>query len=212
MNRTKSLLVLFLLGLCTLRIFECIALTSDLDIVADPYQFEDDVVKQWSNDMIRIGITTEERGLVFKIAISNQHETDSLTVESLEIDVRVKYGEEVSSRFLKHIALSYIYLPPRTDHQVFVPVDFGHGDVIGSYKAEVTYTKGSSSEQHIEPYPFEFRVVSEAQFQKEIEQKKGSPIIIIGPFEVKVFDLSIGISVVSVPIVLVLYYLWKKKH
>ena len=212
MNRTRLFLILFVLSLCFFLVFRCMSQTSDFKIVADPYQWENDVFKQWNNDMIRIGITTEERGLIFKITISNQHETNSLTIEDLTIYIRVNYGDEAGSRFSKQVSLSYIYLPPKQDYSVFVPVDFGYGEIIGSYTAELTYAIGSGSEQHIEPYPFQFRVVSEEQFQKEIEQKKGSPIIIIGPFEVKLFDFSIGVSVVSVSAIIIAYYLWKKKH
>lgn len=210
MNRRRSLLILFILGLCFLPVFQCMAQTSDFNIVADPYQLENGVFKPWNNDMIRIGITTEERGLIFKITISNQHETNSITIENLRIDVKVKYGDETYSRFFKQVSLSYIYLPPKQDYQVFVPVDFGHGDIIGSYRAELTYAIGSGNEQPIEPYPFQFRVVSEEQFQKEIEQKRGGPTIIIGPFEVKIIDLTI--SVVSASAAAIVYYLWKKKH
>ena len=212
MNQTRSLSFLFALSLCFLPVFQCMAQTSDFKIVADPYQVENGVFKQWNNDMIRIGITTEERGLIFKITISNQHETNSLTIENLSVDIKVKYGDEIGSRFSKEVSLSYIYLPPKYDYDIFVPVDFGHGDIIGNYAAELNYQIGYGDWQQIEPYPFEFRVVSEEQFQKEIEQKKGSPIIIIGPFEVKLLDFSISVSIFSVSAIIIGYYLWKKKH
>jgi len=212
MNQTRSLSILFVLSLCFLPVFQCKGQTSDFKITADPYQFENGVFKQWDNDMIRIGITTEERGLIFKITISNQHETNSLTIENLSVDIKVKYGDEIGSRFSKKVSISYIYLPPKHDYNVFVPVDFGHGDIIGNYAAELNYQIGYGDWQHIEPYPFEFRVVSEEQFQKEIEQKKGSPIIVIGPIEVRLFDFSIGVSIFSVSAIIIGYYLWKKKH
>lgn len=213
MSPTRSLLISFVLVMFFLQISQCMAQTSDFKVEADPYQWENGVFKEWSNDMIRIGITTQERGLVFKITISNQHETNPVTIENLRIDVRVDYGEQVTSRLHKQISIDYIYLPPKQDHQVFVPVDFGHIDIVGSYNAKLTYTIGYGSAQNIDPYPFEFRVVgSEDQLQKEIEQKRGGPVIIIGPFEIKLFDFSIGISVVSISAILIIYYLWRKKH
>lgn len=212
MKPTRLLLGLFVLGLC-LQVSESMAQTSDFKVEADPYQWENGVFKEWNNDMVRIGITTEERGLIFKITISNPQETEALTIENLYINVRVKYGDQTYSRVFKQININYVYLPPKGEYPIFVPVDFGYSDVIGSYKAELTHSIGTYNEQNIDPYPFEFRVVgSEVQLQKEIEQKRGGPVIIIGPFVIKLFDFSIGITVISVPIVLILIYFWRKRH
>jgi hypothetical protein len=212
MNRIKSFLCLCLIALFALSVSESKGQGSGLNIWADPYQLENGVFKPWDNDMVRIGITTKERGLIFKITISNPQETDSVTIESLRIDVNVKYGDQQFSTFSKQISISYIYLPPKENYEVFVPIEFNRVDAIGSYLAELSYARGYAVEQHIEPYPFQFRVVSEDQFAKEIEQKRTGPVIIIGPWEVKILSFEFGTSVTLLSIAVVVYFLWRKKR
>lgn len=208
----KSLSWLCLVILFVLPISISKGQSSDFKITADPYQFESGVFKQWDNDMVRIGITTKERGLIFKITISNPHQTDSVAIENLRVDTNVRYGDAQSSTFFEQISVSYIYLPPKKDYHIFIPTEFNRAEVIGSYTAELTYVKGSSVEQHIEPYPFQFRVVSEEQFAKEKEQKQTGPVIIIGPWEVKVFDFGGGITITIIGLALIVYVYRKRKR
>lgn len=212
MKRTKHVLFLLVLTLFSFIASECIAQESDYNIVADAYQYENGTFKPWSNDMLRIGITTKERGLVFKVIISNGLQTDAVEIEDLKIDVAIKYGDETYHTFFKQVSISYIYLPQTEDYEVIVPVTFEHGDAIGSYTAELTYTVKNSVPKHIEPYPFQFRVVGEEQFQKEIEQKKTGPVIIIGPWEIKVEIFGGGITITVVSIALVVYLLRRRRR
>ena len=198
MNRTKSLLGLLVLILCIPPIFQCKGQTSGFKVVAEPYQ--------WNDDMKRLKITTPERGLTFKIIISNEDSTEPVTIDKLLLDVKVYYGDEDYFKFYKQINIDYIYLPSNEDYTTFVPVDFGHGDIVGSYRAELKYgTKGYLPQQKIEPFPFEFRVLGEDLFQQEIEQNRGGTTIII-PIEIQVSG-----GVISISVAILAIYLWKKK-
>lgn len=63
-----------------------------------------------------------------------------------------------------------MYLPPKEIHHRFVEVDFGIGSVIGSYSAELTYGEYTGDSNPIEPYPFDFEVVSEDEFERRIKE------------------------------------------
>jgi len=184
---------------------------SDFEITADPYQWENGTFKEWSTDMIRICITTKERGLIFKITILNENEAEPIEINNLVIDVKVE-KEQDSWSFFRQITINYIFIPPKNEHTIFVPIEFSkYGEVIGSYTVELTYGQGTVVEQHIEPYPFDFRVVSEEQFQKEIEQKKTGPLIIIGPWEIKLIDFGVSITIIGVGGAIT-FFMWKKKR
>lgn len=88
MNRTRSFLILFVLSLCFLPVFQCKVQTSDFKIVAEPYQ--------WNEDMKRLKITTPERGLTFKITISNDG-TQAIAINKIYINVRVEYGVSIGN-------------------------------------------------------------------------------------------------------------------
>ena len=144
--------------------------------------------------------------MTFKIIISNEDNTESITVDKILIDVKVYYGDQDYFKFFKQINIDYIYLPPNEDYTTFVPLDFGYGDIVGSYRAELRYgTKGYLPQQKIEPFPFELRVLSEDFFQQEIEQNRGGTTIIV-PIEIQVSG-----GVISVSVVILAIYLWKKK-
>jgi len=183
---TKKITLLFLCSLTVsmIVISNCKAQESGYRIEADPFQYENDSFKQWTNDMIRIEITTEERGIIFRITITNK-QTNALEIENLNIDVHIRNIDDDYNAFHKQISINYIYLPQNEEYSLYVPVTFTRYDVIGSYKAELSYTEDSSVSQNIEPYPFQFRILSEDQFQKELEQKK-TALFNIGPIEVTI--------------------------
>lgn len=211
MKQTNHIPILCMLIMFSFVTSECIAQESDYCIVADAYQYENGTFKPWSNDMMRIEITTKERGLIFKIIISNELQTGAVEIEDLKIDVAVKYGDETHHTFFKQVSINYIYLPQNENYEVIVPVTFNRADVIGSYTAELTYTVENSDPQHIEPYPFQFRVVSEEQFEKELEQKKNG-LINIGPFEITVEIFGGGITITIISLAVVVYMLRRRKR
>ena len=172
--------------LLSIQILQCYAVTSGLKIVHEPYQ--------WNEDMKRLRITTPERGLVFKITIMNQG-NEPLEIDHLYIFVRVKSNTR-SFDFYKQINLDYLYLPPEENTHCFVDVNFGDGSAIGSYTAELTYSIDSfHSEKPIEPYPFEFRVVSEEIFQQEIQQNKEGTVVISPSIEINITWFGIALSI-----------------
>ncbi|MGB9134810.1 MAG: hypothetical protein WCC63_04400, partial [Candidatus Bathyarchaeia archaeon] len=92
----------------------------------------------------------------------------------------------------------YLYLPPNESNYWFVKVDFGGGQVIGSYTAKLTYGIGESSYGEgtpIEVYPFDFSVMSEEELQNAINQNPSAPIINI-TIPITIFSAG-GITVVA---------------
>lgn len=181
-NRVLSFL--FLLVFLALPILQCGAQTTNLKIAQEQYQ--------WNDDMKRLKITTPERGLSFKITISNKG-NEPLEIDKLYINVRVESGSRQFWSFFKQLSIDYLYLPPNEDDYRFVKVDFGsYESIIGDYTAKLTYFIGyvSGDGNPIEIYPFEFRVLGEEAFQQEIQQNKGGTIINIGPFNFTLIDLG----------------------
>ena len=156
MNRLNALLAISVAILLTFPVFQVRGLMPDFTIAHEPYQ--------WDKDMKRLKITTPERGLTFKITISNEDTSEPISIENMRVNAKAYYGTEEYQKFFKQVSIDFIYLPPNEVFVLFVPVDFGHGDIVGDYRAEVTYDFGYGTPQKIEPFPFEFRVLSEEIF------------------------------------------------
>jgi len=183
---------------------------SDLKLEADPFQYENGVFKEWSSDMKKIGITTKERGLIFRVTVTNTND-EPYTNDELTVDVRVEKIGSVGSTFHEQVS-NYIYLPPNEKTEIDIPVDFGGGDAIGSYTAEIQCSGiGYYGTENVEPYPFDFRVLSEDQFQKELEQKKDAPFISIGDINITLFDFSVGVSVLSIGVAITIFAIWQRR-
>lgn len=202
MNRIRSLSILFIIALCFTQILECKGrLPSDVKIVAEPYQ--------WNDNMKRLEITTKERGLVFKITISNDG-TESIEINKIYITVSVEPENRIWS-FRKQLEINYLYLPPKETHHRFVEVDFGGGSVIDSYSAELTYGENVYDiDNPIEPYPFDFEVVSEDEFERRI--KENPPPSLLPPINIDITIEFISISIGgTIGLIAVVWYLYKKR-
>lgn len=199
MTAMRVLPFLFLLVFLTLPILQCRAQTTNLKITQDQYQ--------WGNDMKRLKMTTPERGLIFKITISNEG-NEPLSIDKLYINVRVESSSRQFWSFFKQLSIDYLYLPQNEDDYRFVKVDFGGSDsIIGSYTAKLTYSIGASSYGEgtpIELYPFQFNVVSEEELQNAINQNPSAPIINIYLPEITIFSAG-GISILALA-------LWNRKR
>jgi hypothetical protein len=170
---------------------------------------------QWNDDMKRLKITTPERGLIFKITISNEGNTP-VEIDKLYINVRVESSSRQYWSFSKQLTIDYLYLPKNESDYRFVEVGFGsYQSIIGSCEAKLTYSIGGSSYSDgtpIELYPFDFRVLSEDAFQQEIQQNKGGGSLFnIGPINITLFDLSVGGPITIVSIGLIAYF-WNRKR
>jgi hypothetical protein len=196
----------FLLVSLTVPIFQCRAQTMNPKITQDQYQ--------WNDDMKRLKITTPERGLIFRITISNEG-NKPLPIDKLYINVRVESSSRQFWSFFKQLSIDYLYLPQNEKDYRFVKVDFGsYESIIGSYTAKLTYIIGGASYGEgdpIEAYPFDFRVLSEEMFQQEIQQNKGGTTIFsIGSINITLFDLGGSITIISLASVGV--YLWNRRR
>jgi len=199
MNAMKLLPLFLLMSFLMLPILQCGAQTTNPKITQEQYQ--------WTNDMKRLKMTTPERGLIFKITISNEG-NEPLEIDKLYINVRVESSSRQFWSFFKQLSIDYLYLPQNEDDYRFVKVDFCGGDsVIGSYTAKLTYIIGASSYGEgtpIELYPFEFSVASEEELQNAINQNPSAPIINICLPEITIFSAG-GISILALA-------LWNRKR
>jgi hypothetical protein len=171
MSNTQKLFLLLLVILVAVPILQCKGQTSGLKITQEQYQ--------WNDDMKRLKITTPEKGLIFKVTISNEGNTP-VEIDKLYVNVRVESSNRQYWSFFKQLSIDYLYLPKNESDYRFVKVDFGsYESIIGSYTAKLTYFIGyvSGEGTPIEIYPFDFQVMSEEQFQKTINQNPSAPII-----------------------------------
>jgi hypothetical protein len=201
--KALKLLSLFLLTSFLIpQILQCRAQTTNPKITHEEYQ--------WNDDMKRLKITTPERGLIFKITISNEG-NEPLSIDKLYINVRVESSSRQFWSFFKQLSIDYLYLPQNEKDYRFVKVDFGsYESIIGSYTAKLTYIIGGASYGEgdpIEVYPFDFRVLSEEAFQQEIQQNRGGTIINI-PINIEV---SLG-GVIGVSATIGAVYLLNKRR
>jgi hypothetical protein len=172
MKKMLTLLALLFVVLSAIPILQCGAQATNPKITQDQYQ--------WSNDMKRLKMTTPERGLIFKITISNEG-NEPLSIDKLYINIRVESDSRQYWSYFKQLSIDYLYLPRNESDYRFVEVDFGGGDsIIGSYAARLTYSIGTYSYGEgtpIELYPFQFNVASEDTLQNAINQNPSAPII-----------------------------------
>jgi len=195
MKTVKVLILLCLFIFLMFSILQCRAQTSSLKMTHEQYQ--------WTTDMNRLGITTPERGLIFKIIISNEGDTP-LEIDKLYINVRV---DSDNHQFWKQLTIDYLYLPKNESDYRFVKVDFGSLQyIIGSYTAKLTYFVDyvSGEGTPVEVYPFDFRVMSEEELQNAINQNPLGPIINIYLPEITIFSAG-GISILALA-------LWNRKR
>jgi hypothetical protein len=163
--------------------------------------------------MNRLGITTPERGLVLEITIWN-NSTESYpryyypyrSDNDLQITIRITSNESPSSNLFDQISIGNLYLPSYGSDIRFLKITDNSGNNLsaGSYSATLTYGDGMK----IEPYPFDFKVMSEQEFQQKIEQNKSGTTYNFY-FQIALFGGSSSIVLVSVGIGI---YLWRRRE
>jgi hypothetical protein len=169
---------------------EALAQQSSLQITMEPYQ--------WTDEMKRQRITTTDRGLTLEICFSNMHEKYSVTLTNVEVRVQANYLLQTYPRFTKDWTTSSLTLMPKQQVKNNFIVElarYSSEETIGKWEVKANYKIGqqewrdekgaqnppgvvyTANEGKIEPYPFEFRVLGQEQFSKEIEQMKQRPLI-----------------------------------
>jgi hypothetical protein len=217
MDNWKLLPFFLLITILLLPILQCKGQQSNLKIVQDQYN--------WNDDMKLSKITTPDRGLIFKITIWNNGSepidfANSYYYNTLWINVQVSSADTGRFfNFLGQLEINNLFLPPNESDVRFVKVDFGYGQVIGSYTAKLTYSFGSSPSEG-QPitgeYPFDFRVLDNDTFNQEIQQiqknRSGGPFLVIGPFNFTLIEVTGGgISITGISLALGLGYYWRKR-
>jgi hypothetical protein len=188
----------------------------------------------WTDDMKRLGMATQETGLIFKITIYNNgqlpleigyphnnvypnpfNEINSLyiNIEVVSTDSQPHYDETKKIIFDSDNPL---YLPPKESYSRLVQFDhYGSALPIGSYTAKLAYsTYGFSSGNEgtpIEPYPFNFKIASTETLENTIRQDSGS-FISVGDINITLFQFTLGgtITLISIGVPIAIY-LWKRK-
>jgi len=178
--------------------------SSALRIEMEPYN--------WTDDMKQLRITTPEKGIVLKISITNTHDEYDITLRDLWIKITIE-GE---SQYSHDIHIDYIYLPPGYVFDLLVvppPFEksYTYQNLIGEWSIKAEYEIGNiiseasvARKGKIEPYPFEFRVLSQEQFEKEIKERGTRPIINIAT------NITIQVSAIGGVSLFVIYYVWRK--
>jgi hypothetical protein len=171
MNVLKYLTFFLLMSFLIFPILQIEGQSSGLKITQDQYN--------WNSDMKNLKITTPEIGLIFKITIwNNGSEPIDFTYmpdyNILWINVRVDSTSTSGVYFFKQLQMNNLYLPPNETLIRFVKVDFAGSQPIGSYTAKLTYSFGQypSEGQPIVEYPFDYRILDNDTFNREIQQSR----------------------------------------
>lgn len=143
----------------------------------------------WTDEMKDASVTTYEKGLIIKLAVTNEGDKS-------DSENNIRFTADLfqnGDRVVQHngqIHVDYLYLPESSETYFYIPIEFEY-DSIGEYKLEISYTKGYSDPIKIEPYPFRFDVVSETIFQERIKETP-RPLIQIGDIKVSIYLVSLG--------------------
>jgi len=205
--------IFLLMPLITQVIPKCYAQPYTLTITYDEYG--------WTSDMKKVGMTTPELGLTFRITIYNNSTKsfDSGSSNTLYIYVNVvKEGTSSSTIFSKVFSFDFsneLYLPPYESYAFFVRISSNSYSnlAIGSYTAELSYTQNEGGiGTHGTPIglsPFNFKVETQESLNQAIQNSQ-TALINIGPIHITLFDFSVGVTVI--PVVAVLAYILNKRR
>lgn len=108
--------------------------------------------------------TTLDRGLKIRIDFTNLDTENYLTIPYLRIRIEIKY-EETDSKDWDYIELKNYAIPPSSNTSTYYEVNLHRSQgSLGKWSLRLAYVTSESSWDFInkiEPYPFEFKVVSE---------------------------------------------------
>lgn len=164
--------------------------------------------ENWTEDMKRVKMTTYERGLKIRIDITNLDKNDYLDIDYLSIRIEIRYEEEDSKDF-DFVELGDFSVRPDNTTSTFRDIDLHHmTGSLGKWALRLGYVTSPQSSGYdynkIEPYPFEFKVASEEELQKAIEENP-SGFVFSPTFNITISFVTVG------GISLILFYLMKKK-
>lgn len=187
-----SIILGFLIILyCFLPLVSPVSSQYDMKITFEP--------EDWTDGMKRVKMTTYERGLRIRIDITNLDENDYLDIDYLRIRIERRYEEEDYTRF-DYVELSDFSVPPNNTTSTFRDIDLHYTTgSLGKWSLRLGYVTSEQSSgfdsNKIEPYPFEFKVASEEELQKSIEENPSgfvfSPTIVV---EVSFISVSLAVG------------------
>ena len=196
--RNKYWLLAFILFLLVFIEARCQA-KSDFTIKAEPYE--------WTDEMRALEITTEDTGLTIKIIITNPDASEPIVINRLKFEIVLK-KEGKTTTFYDFIEISRVYLPPKESCVIFFPVDVRRIEynILGMYSTTLKYSVEGYSLKPVEPFnPFTFRILSQEQFQEEIQAKARPWVNITIPIKIEITGIAISILAIGI------YILWRRK-
>jgi len=145
----------------------------------------------WTADMKRVKMTTQQRGLKIKIDFTNLDVKNYLTISYIHIRIEIRY-EEIDFKDYDYVELENYVIPPSNTTSIYRDINLQRSQSLGKWSLRLAYTTYKNWEftNQIEPYPFEFRVVSEQELQKAIAENPSAPIINIYLPEITI--ISVG--------------------
>jgi hypothetical protein len=167
---------MFLMSLLMNSVPKCSAQSSALNITYDEYN--------WTSGMKRVGMTTPEKGLIFKITISN-NSSQPLFSPTIYIVISIEgtssSSQDVSFSYTITATIVYgtiegLYLPPKQSQVWFVNGTEAYSPIpLGDYTAKLSYFYSSegpwpSAEFQISPYPLDFKVETPQAVNQAIAQ------------------------------------------
>jgi len=190
--------------------------------------------QNWSSDMWSLKETTPEKGLIVQINIQNSMQGQIAEISSTTLRYQLIYVTNPSSPSLSNqqILPSVIVPSLRNFTWYLMVLSPSTQTQLGDYSLKVSYSLGSLqwydastglisygsygtyvTGANLEPYPLNFKVVSESRLQQDIQQLKQSGTVIninIGSL-VTVENIGIG-SIVSISLVAAALYFLRKKR
>ena len=160
----------------------------------------------WTQDMKNAKLTTEERGLKIRIDFTNLDTENYLTISYIKIRIESKYEESEHSEW-DYIELKNWVIQPSNTTSTYHDIDLHRsGDSVGKWSVRLKYVTRESDwnfDDKIEPYPYEFKVVSdEEELQRQLKENPSAPII----------NIYITTTVTLFSVGILAWYLFKKKR
>lgn len=142
--------------------------------------------QNWDSDMWGIKETTPDRGLIVQLTILNSHESLPLRISSVIFKFALSYEGQPSGGVSYPGEIPYVLVPAKQSFIWYYAV-LPPSSQLGDWKLSVSYTltglqwfdntgmiplQNSQLAGNLEPFPLDFKVVSESQLQQDIQQFK----------------------------------------
>lgn len=181
--------------------------------------------QNWDKDMSAINETTPEKGLIIQISVVNSHESLPVRITKMTLKFDLLYdGKPYPTTYYPN-EIPYVVVPASQSFLWYYSV-LPANPPLGNWELKVTYTlaglewfdnKGMiplrepQESGSLEPFPLNFKVVSESQLQQDIQQyKERGTNIIFNIGKINILEISIG--GVTLTIIAIAAYLLSRRR